>query len=284
MSVNPNRYSGIVLYSDYDGTLTSPTGHLFEENLHAIARFEAQGGRFSLASGKTLVDYRQMPFTVNAPAVFSNGAELYDVEGERWLKRFVIPEDAFSLIDDVWNSMPHLGMNVHTFNRLFCYRVNRDIVDPDDAPWFNGLADVSDKAPLVGCATMVSLYGEDPYIDEVRAHIAANYPQLTCTIAYPRFLNVMVGGVSKGDGLSWLRRNCYDKEAQPPLVLCVGDGENDQELLAEAGIAFAMGNSHPSLFEVADVVLKDNENPSIPQIIDYIDKVLLGEEPQVRIA
>ena len=46
-------------------------------------------------------------------------------------------------------------------------------------------------------------------------------------------------------------------------IIAIGDGHNDIELLQEAGIAVAMGNSHPDLKQITDVYTEDVNNNGV---------------------
>ena len=71
-------YSGILLCTDYDGTLSY--GGVCRENIDAINDFMAHGGRFTLATGRGTYELREgdLPVTPNAPLVLMIGAQLDD--------------------------------------------------------------------------------------------------------------------------------------------------------------------------------------------------------------
>lgn len=46
-------------------------------------------------------------------------------------------------------------------------------------------------------------------------------------------------------------------------IIAIGDGHNDIELLQAAGIAVAMGNSHPDLKETTDIITEDVKNNGV---------------------
>jgi hydroxymethylpyrimidine pyrophosphatase-like HAD family hydrolase len=47
------KFDGILLLSDLDGTLLSGTRVISPENLEALRYFMAEGGRFSVATGRS---------------------------------------------------------------------------------------------------------------------------------------------------------------------------------------------------------------------------------------
>ena len=75
-------FSRYLIASDIDGTYIAPDGSLVQRNLDAIARFRAGGGLFTVSSGRIACTIHPniplIPETLNAPAILSNGAVLYD--------------------------------------------------------------------------------------------------------------------------------------------------------------------------------------------------------------
>ncbi|MBR5043930.1 MAG: HAD hydrolase family protein, partial [Clostridia bacterium] len=69
------RYDGILIVSDFDRTMTDETGAVPERNREAIARFMAEGGRFTVATGRSVPMFRKKNalFESNAPAIAFNG-------------------------------------------------------------------------------------------------------------------------------------------------------------------------------------------------------------------
>lgn len=80
-------FSGVLLYADYDHTLTGLDGRVPQRNLDAIRYFMEQGGRFAVASGRSLTmcgAFRDI-VPCNAPMILFNGALSYDGESRRMI-------------------------------------------------------------------------------------------------------------------------------------------------------------------------------------------------------
>ncbi len=79
------------------------------------------------------------------------------------------------------------------------------------------------------------------------------------------FVEVMAGGVSKGDALMKLSELAdFNMED----VICFGDSYNDMTMLKEAGTAVAMGNARDELKEIADYVTDSCDEDGIAKAID----------------
>ena len=81
------KYTGILLVSDWDRTVTGPDRKVPPANTEAVLRFIAEGGLISIATGHTRVSHRSRwaELPTNAPHIVFNGAEIYDYAAERSL-------------------------------------------------------------------------------------------------------------------------------------------------------------------------------------------------------
>ena len=71
-------FDGVLLASDYDGTLVGADG-ISDEVRRAIRFFISNGGRFTVCTGRTLLGFHAYsPEIINAPVVLANGGMTYD--------------------------------------------------------------------------------------------------------------------------------------------------------------------------------------------------------------
>ena len=50
-------------------------------------------------------------------------------------------------------------------------------------------------------------------------------------------------------------------------VIGIGDNVNDKEMIENAGLGVAMGNSSPEMKAIADVVVSDNNSEGVAEVI-----------------
>lgn len=82
-------------------------------------------------------------------------------------------------------------------------------------------------------------------------------------------------GVSKAQGLKML---CDYLSLSLDEAMAVGDGGNDLDVMAAAGLAVAMGNAIDAVRELADVVTEDNDHDGVGRAIE---KYMLNENDQM---
>ena len=51
-------------------------------------------------------------------------------------------------------------------------------------------------------------------------------------------------------------------------IIAVGDADNDESMIREAGLGIAMGNANESIKGLADVIVADNDHDGCAQAID----------------
>ena len=77
------KFDHVLIVSDLDYTFLGEKGALVPRNLEALERFRAEGGKFTVATGRRLFDVKRaipnLEQIINAPAILANGSILHDV-------------------------------------------------------------------------------------------------------------------------------------------------------------------------------------------------------------
>ena len=277
------KYDGFIIYSDFDGTLTDPEHVIHKDNTEAISYFIKNGGLFSLATGRGIDTFiagdGSINIPVNAPLILANGAEIYDIVNGIWIKQFTTPDSINTLIRKIYNIWTNIGLSIHTSLGEYNYRYNDILSGSDKAE--SGLKNqdnIDELDTLSGTILMLNVFGDDSVLKEIRRYIECNYDRdFICTTSYPNFMNVTAKGVSKGDALRYLKNYKFDQK-RDMTIITLGDNENDKELLETGDFSFAMGNGNPDIYHYADIILKDNTYPSIPQVLSYIDSGIISHQ------
>ncbi|WP_455790954.1 HAD-IIB family hydrolase [Clostridium butyricum] len=270
------KYDGFIIYSDFDGTLTDSEHKVHKENIEGISYFVKHGGVFSLATGRGIdtfiLDKGTFNIPVNAPLILANGAEIYDVDKRDWIKQFTAPNSINTLIRKIYDMWTNAGLSIYTLSGEYRYRYNGIISkDIKKDEWLKNKSDIKMLETLSGTISMINVFGDDKVLAEIRKYIESYYcKDFVCTTSYPNFMNVTPKGVSKGDALSYLKEYIFDK-GRSATIITIGDNENDKEMFEEGDFSFVMGNGNPYIHDYADILLKDNTFPSIPQVLNYID-------------
>lgn len=249
------KYDGYLIASDIDGTLTVKGGALPEANLDAIHRFQAEGGRFTICTGRTPRYLPTLPFTCNAPTATINGTLLSDEHGT--------PLVRMPLDDSIASLMPALldkFQNISFVERYF---------ESETIGWHRG-SEGTDYSVLLtpettykyifACGTEENALTLMTYLREVCGDL--------CDVnrCAPRTVELLTKGSGKGACLRLMREMLPDVHT----FIAVGDYENDVTMIEEADIGCAVGNAGEMVKAVADRVICRNDECAIAYIVDTL--------------
>ncbi len=246
------RFDGVLLCSDVDGTLAIGK-EIPQRNLDAIAYFQSEGGRFTLATGRPAGYQHTFPFRVNAPVVSDNGACITDCDSGRviwtfpldgcgalleWLDQSTAPICTFDFADELVRAAP--GNVVETFLghkgadlfKIVCH----GFASEEEAVVFRDLAKET--------------FGE-------RYGISRSWSTGV------EFISPLGG---KGNCVSFLRKICDDVHT----VVAVGDYENDVAMLLAADLAFAPSNACPEVCAVHPNPVCSCREGAVGDVIDEL--------------
>ena len=87
-------FDGYLMCVDFDGTVAH-RGKIVPKNVDAIRYFEAEGGRFTICTGRqpAFMAGNDLPVRLNAPLLCMNGTILYDMDENNILKCWTVGRD-----------------------------------------------------------------------------------------------------------------------------------------------------------------------------------------------
>ena len=252
-------FSDVLLTVDYDRTLTAPDSAIPERNITAIRWFIENGGTFTVNTGRSLpltkVFREKIP--TNAPLLLYNGAVFYDLTTQKVILLCEIPMDAWQTVRQLQALFPDLTVEVQGLDAHYNFTPN---------PMFDAFSRQQDCAYALaqpgrnlGPFLKFTLYGEFRHdtmahmyegSDEEIARIDAAEKllrhhfgdRLSVFRSAPRIIDALAPSVSKAKSARLLQKQVGRK-----ILVCVGDAENDVEMLDAADYAFVPG----------DAILKD---------------------------
>ena len=276
-------FSKFLIASDLDGTFLGDKGRLVQRNLDAIARFTADGGKFTLNTGRphitTMTSVPQIAKICNAPSSHCNGAYLYDFNTKKFfLEEFLTPADVADFLDFSRTHCPDLAIRANAREEI------RVLVpkgcEPPEIPGCDNYAyDYSaDNWPRDDWFKLV-FFSDPVRILQVRRDFEHVFGErFAKTTSSARALEVQLPSSSKAVGLDKMRRLSPDMAAR--TVIACGDYENDIPMLKAADIAICPANAMDEVKAVCDFVLCDCSEGLIADVIEGIEagKILPKEK------
>lgn len=276
-------FSDILLTVDYDRTLTASDSSIPARNLEAIGWFMANGGTFTVNTGRSVPMCRGglLEVPVNGPLLLYNGSAAYD-QARGGLTQ-VRPLDLdIRVLEDLQARFPALNVEVQAVDAHYLLKKNaawERFCDRNGCPW--RYAEVGQiPGPFLKFTfygqfhdeTVASMYEATPeelaVIDRAMDWMEKTYGhRLEIFRACPRIVDFHAKGCNKLRAARQLQKALGKKR-----LVCVGDGENDLAMLSGADHAFCPAESAVSdRFEtvcscdegaVADVIYE-----KIPEIL-----------------
>lgn len=277
------QYSDVLLTADYDRTLTAPDSTIPVRNLEAIRHFIVGGGVFTVNTGRSLAMFRPhiAGIPVNAPLLLYNGSAAYDPKTGKLSLLRPIPMDPWKTLDAVAARFPELTLEVQCPDAHYCYQENREWKQFYTEGGYESRFAVRGQSfdPFLKFSLMGQVRGggvaqlfsgtpeELARMDEAEVWLRQTFgDRVSVFRAAPRIIDVHAGGVSK------LRAaRALQKKLGRRLLVCVGDAENDRNMLEGADHAYcpadgAIAGDFPNVCPCADGSVAAVIYEKIPQL------------------
>ncbi len=252
-----SKYAGILICSDYDGTLALD-GKILPANAEAVNRFVAEGGRFTVISGRTAREIARMTeeIAINAPIGAINGTLLCHRETGEELYAGVMDPGVPALIADLWQRFPYIrSFSCFDHTRSYLYKRSQ----ADELPVADFLAALPPKLHKACIHTGAEHSVE--FRDLLRAEIGDRF---NISRSWSGGIEMQSIRDSKGEAVRRIRALLGDAVK---TVICVGDYENDIPMFEAADIGIAVGDGSPDTLAAAHRVTVPVRMNAIAQVI-----------------
>lgn len=271
----PNKEIKLIAL-DLDGTLLNSKKELSAESYAALEQAAAKGiyivpctGRFFKAMPECI---RALPFLKYAITI--NGAEVYDVDGDKSLYSAPIaPERA----DEIFAALDTLPVIYDCFQDnwgwidLEFYKVCEQYSPPDmsreyirrlRSPVENFRQTI--KARNRGVQKIQMFFLDLQLRLQMLEELPKWFPDINVTASLSNNIELNSRDAHKGKALLEL---CRCLQIDPSQTMVFGDGLNDLTMLQTAALSVAMGNAVPQAKAVADYVTDTNDNDGVAKAI-----------------
>ncbi len=268
------RADEVIIFSDMDGTLLTDWSlgpRIPQNNLDAIKKFIAAGGLFSIASGRqfgeTLKFFEGIELSV--PTVQGNGAVIYDSVRGLVHNKIILPERVKRECLEYRDRAK--GLWLAAADEFNIYQI-----ESDDGDWDASINDLRRK--LISVEEYMALdlvktcfvIADKDKLNSVAADIQKfeSAEMFRITQSSPVFLEILEKSVGKASGVAQAVKLAG---AEGRTLVCIGDYDNDCDMLSIADIAACPSNSSPRVLEMADIITCSNNEGAIADLIRRLD-------------
>lgn len=264
-------YSKWLLVSDIDGTLNNKKRKLPPVNKTAIGAFVANGGNFTLCSGRNLKSLTPhfLNLGVETPALFLNGAGIYDFKSRKMLAFKPFSAEAEKVLIETANNYFAVDLTMFSPDMLY-------IVKPF---FFGRFAAWLDKLPHKLCKNgrgidsgnigKATFFGLNSTLKKIRNDLTCGDKQLfDCFFTSPYTLEVVSCGVNKGAAVKELAGIL-----NIPLenTAAVGDYYNDIDMLKAVAHPVCCGQAPDEIKDLSEYVACHCNDGAVADFINYIE-------------
>ena len=278
------KFDGVLIASDFDNTLVYTEGALrsgeempaiSQENCEAIRYFMAQGGTFSVATGRALPSFEKVcgDIPMNGPTVLFNGAAIYDFSQRRYLHTAFLPTDVRDHVKALLDEMPGLAFEIyHDDNSI--HAINPNELTAQHAHLTHSPTQTLqriEEAPLPISKLLFEEYEpvQRRIIDFFRSQEWGGDYEVVSSSNF--LLEVTAQGANKGGMVRKLAELLHIEQKN---VYCVGDHANDVPMLEFAHVPFAPQNAIEVVHQVPGIhILPDCRENAIAEMIRQIDRM-----------
>lgn len=268
-SVKKKIFDGVLLASDFDGTLVPANKSVTPGVKAALKFFEENGGKFTVCTGRCYLGFHAYSEEIiNAPVLLANGGMAYDYVGKKIVVDNGIGDEGIAPLRAVAKAFPDVSIEMYPFDKSYAVHLTEKTqhhFTSQSIP-FESVDDPA-EAPRPWAKVMIG--GTPERIAEVQRFLR-DYPAIAFLPTDGGFLEVLAKGVDKGAALLQLADalNIRHEDAY-----AVGDGYNDVEMLRAASKAFVPANGDQYAMACADYVVRSNEEDAVAHVIEILTQI-----------
>lgn len=283
---------------DLDGTLLNSFGEISEVNLNQLRKCINAGTEIVLTSGRVVSSIKNFANEIggNNYLIAGNGSTVYDIKNEKVIYENTIPKEKvlkiikiceensiyYSVYTEKFIITKSLNYNILFYSKENLKKNNmektninitQDIYSYLESMEDNKVSKISicDKDKVIFSSILKKLR-EIAGIDVLDvAHMSRKYIENGTDVVPVEFYYTEITNenVNKWEAIKFL----IDRlKILPQEVIAIGDNINDKEMIENAGMGVAMGNSAPYIKELAkDVTLDNNENGVAETLKKYLN-------------
>ncbi len=265
-------YSKWLLVSDIDGTLNTKSFKLPENNKTAIQDYVKNGGNFTLCSGRNLqslsIHYNKLG--INTPAIYLNGAGIYDFSDKKIIYENLITPDGEAIILNMLSKYKLAQLTVYSADKL--YLVTRKCI-------YGLVISKLDNLDYMLCKNIkdvprniwgkVSFFAPKFVISKIETEFRSEElsGKFECFKTSPYTLEVVNRGVNKGNAVLKLAELLGVEKSN---TAAIGDYYNDVDMLKRVEHPVCCGQAPDDIKELSEYVTCHCNDGAVADFINYI--------------
>lgn len=271
------KFDNILLASDIDGTFTWNFSVTSPRNYEMIEYFKDNGGKFTFSSGRNSKDIYYMiddlDSVVNFPCILCNGTMLYDVKNKTIENPYYLDEKgSVDIIGFIRENYPHIGIRASSADGFCVCDDDNFIINELTKNNFMDFVQVLPYSKITGKGFFKCVFrGTKEQLSSIYPILESKFPMFTFTRSLDTIIELLPKGISKATQLSYIKDKCK-KEGSNLTIACIGDYDNDIDMLKYADISICPENAVSTVKDICKVHVCHCKDGAVADAIEYLDK------------
>ncbi len=285
---------------DLDGTLLNSRGEVSPRTKESIRKSIEKGTDVVLASGRPTNSVENIAYEIGSKnyLISGNGAIVYDIANKKIIyNRFLSKEQVLNIVRICYENS--IYCNVYTENEVIAQNLNYNVLFyyKENAKKEEGRrthinivpnlyrfiqeSTIENYLKITVCDPNNTIFNgilrKLKAIDDVDVLDVAHMSRKVIrdgSIELPMeyyYTEITNKNVNKWTAIEYLISTIGISKEE---VIGIGDNVNDKEMIENAGLGVAMGNSTPDFRDSADIIVSDNNSDGVAEVIE---KYVLNE-------
>lgn len=265
------KFSGILLASDYDGTLADSRGEITPFVREKLQYFCAEGGLFTVCTGRSKQGFHAFDAVLmNAPVLLANGMMAYDYMANRTFFADTVERADCAVLWEAAERWKTVGFELYTPDGgTYVFRPDprsRRHLENQRISYTEAAS--LDAVPFPVVKLMLSA-GRETGMELQRFFDSAAMGRLKYIPTGGEMVELLRADSGKGVGLLKLASVLGIAENR---VFAVGDGDNDLEMLGAAAAAFVPENGCEEAKALAADIVPSNDEGAVGHVVDLLER------------
>lgn len=274
-------FDGCLLACDIDGTLIV-NEHIPQNNIDKIKYFVAEGGKFSLATGRTAgaISHATSKLDCIAPSIVANGSMIYDIKGDKAIYELFVPKSDYHIVKAVIDGCNTVGVEAHTGKQVILLNETQETIDHEKYENIDAIVLDYESSLQYNWNKVLYLFTDLEEAKKVKEIISgitndSEFVDTSAMIDKKRrhYYEQVPKNVSKASTLKILCEKLNIKEG---CCFAIGDYLNDIGMIKTADVGATLCDSPDEVKQVADVVVGTAQNGAVAEFIDYLTERMLN--------
>jgi len=266
------KINDLLVISDLDNTLLTAKEGIPEYNIQMIKQFQQLGGKFTVATGRSVESVSRYlgQINLNAPAITYNGGIIYDYENNNILYRAVLPEKARDILKILLDEFPEVGCEI------MCDNFRTYLITENDYTYWHlfdeKLSYIDTEADSISNNWIKVLFSdENSRMLEMKDFCEKNIDcdEIEFVMTNSIYFEMMPKNITKGKALKTL---CDLTGIPIGNTIAVGDYYIDVEILKNSGLSVCVDNAPDDIKKLCHIIVPSCTDGGVGHLLAQIIK------------